>query len=147
MTVPILPAPAPLTAGLDIGVPLTRALEWFGTATNLPAWTGFFIEVGPAGSDGRHQAMSLAGQITTWIESPWTGSTDDVARCEVVICSVIRGRTERAGLTLERLDAARTRVTFTVTVLRPGSDATLRIQRARMAHELAAARRILEAAA
>jgi hypothetical protein len=56
-------------------------------------------------------------------------------------------RTERARLTLERLDAARTRVAFTVTVLRPGSDATLRTQRARMAHELAAARRILEAAA
>lgn len=147
MSLPIVPAPATLTVDLDIGVPLVRALEWFGTATNLPSWTGFFAEVGPGDADGRHRAISLAGPITTWIEIPWTESTDYVERSEVVICSLICGRTERARLTLERLDATSTRVTFTVTMLRPESDAALRAQRARMASELTAARQILETAA
>jgi len=129
------------TAELDIGVPLERAVGWFGDATNLPSWTGFFTGVDPVGADGRHRATSLAGPITTWTE------TTDGDRCsEVGICSLIGGRTERAGLTFERRDTSSSHVVFTVVVLHPVSDSAVQTQSSRMAAELAAARAILEPA-
>lgn len=136
------PPPSTVTAELEIDVPLAQAFAWFAAAANLPSWTGFFLRVDPAGTDGHHRALSLVGMITTWIETTGEGERRDID-----ICSLIRGRTERARLTLDSCSTARTHVSFTVTVLHPESEAALEVQRARMEYELAAARRILELAA
>lgn len=129
-------------ADLDIAVPLERAVEWFGDATNLPSWTEFFTGIEADSVGGRHQATSLAGPITTWTE---IASGD--GRTEVSICSLIHGRTERARLTLERQDGASTHVAFTVVVLNPESVNAVQVQSSRMAAELAAARRMLDVTA
>ncbi len=142
MTLPSTIPSAPAYAALAIAVPLERAVEWFGDATNLPSWTGFFTGVEADSIGGRHQATSLAGPITTWTEITSGGD-----RAEVSICSLIHGRTERARLMLERQKVSSTHVAFIVVVLNPESVTAVQVQSSRMAAELAAARRMLDVTA
>ncbi|WP_432946259.1 SRPBCC family protein [Kribbella sp. CA-253562] len=131
-------APARVTAAITIDRPLTDVTDWFANAENLPSWSGFFQEVDAAGNDGRHPALSLAGVISTWTEV-----VREPGGAEVAICSVIRGRTERAALSLRQTGAG-THVRFTVTVLRPEGATALQAQEIRMGDELDAARHLLE---
>ena len=138
-TVQTAAGPVRVTAATTIDRPLDDVLGWLADPENLPSWSGFFQEVDAAGNDGRHPALSLAGVISTWTEV-----SREPGRAEVSICSVIRGRTERAVLSLQGTGAG-TAVRFTVTVLRPDNAEALRGQEIRMGDELDAARHLLEA--
>ena len=129
-----------VTSVVTIAVPVGEAVAWFERAENLPAWTGFFTSVRPAEEPGRYHAETKIGPITSWVER---AELDD--GYEVSICSLIRGRVERARLWLASAGAG-TRAEFRVHLLHDPDEAAVAAQRGRMAGELAAARRILEGA-
>lgn len=133
-----------VSSEVGIAVPVEVARDWFARPENLPEWTGFFTSVRPSDEPGRYHAETRIGPITTWIEQ-----AERDGGYEVAICSLIKGRTERAKLWLGPDGAggdAGTLARFGVTLLHSPDDDAVAAQRDRMARELGAARQILEGA-
>lgn len=125
----------PVVASQVLAAPLAATADWLADPANLPRWTGFFVEVRP--DQGRHIASTPLGEAEVWIER------SDAERGQALeICTILRGRAERARLVLE--DAAgQTRASFRVNLLGEPDEDRVLAQQQQMTQELGAIERAM----
>jgi hypothetical protein len=121
---------------IDRALPAVRT--YLGHVPNLVHWTTFFRSVGTE-RDGRYEVDSIAGPIVTWIETETLGD----ASVRQAICSLIKGRVERATLDL-LAGSGGVDVRFEVHLPREADDEALAEQRAEMRRELDTLKALVE---
>jgi len=118
-----------ITATAQLYAPRTALANFAARVPNLPAWSGFFRSVGDL-VDGHYPVQTPVGLIQTRIEHSSNPGSDQIS-----ICSLIKGRSERAELVLTD-DGDGVRAHFTIDLLGDPAPDVREQQRARMRSEL-----------